>query len=62
MSFKVAASDFDGTLFREQKISAADLSAIQAWRAAGNAFGLVTGRAFMMLTAHFEEFALDVTD
>ncbi len=60
MSFKVAASDFDGTLFREQKISASDLAAIRAWRAAGNVFGIVTGRAMMMLTAHFEEFALDV--
>lgn len=60
MSFKVAASDFDGTLFREQKISASDLAAIRAWRAAGNAFGIVTGRAFAMLTPHFEEFALDV--
>ena len=38
---KIAASDFDGTLFRERNISAEDLAAIKSWRAAGNKFGIV---------------------
>ncbi|MBR2519242.1 MAG: HAD-IIB family hydrolase [Selenomonadaceae bacterium] len=60
MSFKVAASDFDGTLFRGEKISDEDLNAIKKWRAAGNKFGIVTGRAFVMLEHHLKSFGLDV--
>lgn len=56
----VAASDFDGTLFRNRTISEEDLAAIKSWRAAGNLFGIVTGRAFAMLVPHLKEFALDV--
>ena len=42
---KIAASDFDGTLsYKTTGISAADLDAIHRWQAAGNKFGLVTGR------------------
>lgn len=55
---KIAASDFDGTLFRDLEISADDLSAIRAWRAAGNKFGIVTGRAFVMLKPHIKEYNL----
>ena len=57
---KVAASDFDGTLYRDEKISAADLAAIKSWRSNGNKFGIVTGRAFVMLIKHLHDFALDV--
>ena len=60
MSFKVAASDFDGTLYRDEKISAEDLSAIKSWRSTGNKFGIVTGRAFVMLEKHLHDFALEV--
>jgi Cof subfamily protein (haloacid dehalogenase superfamily) len=42
---KIAASDFDGTLYHEGKgISEKTLSAIKKWQAAGHKFGLVTGR------------------
>ena len=41
---KIAACDFDGTLYRNKTIDPADLSAIAAWRSEGNAFGIVTGR------------------
>lgn len=57
---KFAASDLDGTLFRNKKISAEDLNAIHDWRAAGNVFGLVTGRPFVMLKPIFETFGLEV--
>lgn len=60
MSFKVAASDFDGTLFINQQITLKDISAISAWRAAGNKFGIVTGRAYTMLPHHLEEFGLAI--
>lgn len=60
MRIKVAASDFDGTLFRNSKITDDDLWAIQNWRAAGNKFGIVTGRTFIMLEKHLKEFNLEV--
>lgn len=41
---KIIASDFDGTLYRHGEISARDRAAIARWQAAGNLFGLVTGR------------------
>lgn len=60
MSFKVASSDFDGTLFINQEITAETLTAIRNWRAAGNKFGIVTGRAYVMLIAHLRDFGLEV--
>lgn len=60
MNFKVAASDFDGTLFRKQKISAEDFDAIKNWRVAGNKFGIVTGRAYVMLKPLLREFNLPI--
>ena len=60
MSFKVAASDFDGTLFINQNITAETLTAIKNWRAAGNKFGIVTGRSYVMLIAHLKDFGLEV--
>ncbi|UQZ88212.1 hypothetical protein C4J81_02885 [Deltaproteobacteria bacterium Smac51] len=41
---KLAASDYDGTLFRHNKVTEEDLRAIRLWREAGNLFGLATGR------------------
>ena len=41
---KIAASDYDGTLFRQGRVSDDDLAAINAWRAGGHLFGLATGR------------------
>lgn len=60
MNFKVAASDFDGTLFRNWTISVEDLAAIKNWRASGNKFGIVTGRAYVMLIPHLKEFNLTI--
>ena len=60
MKFKVAATDFDGTLYRNLKIPDDELWAIRNWRAAGNKFGIVTGRSFVMLERHLEEFKLEV--
>jgi len=60
MSFKVAASDFDGTIYRDEKISDEDFAAIKNWRAAGNKFGIVTGRAYVMLEPHLKNYGLNV--
>ncbi|MCR5833446.1 MAG: HAD family hydrolase [Selenomonadaceae bacterium] len=57
---KFAASDFDGTLFRNQNISAEDLKAVSDWRAAGNVFGMVTGRPYIMLISYFKHFGVEV--
>ena len=46
---KVAASDYDGTLFRQNQISETDISGIRKWRKAGHLFGVVTGRDYGML-------------
>ena len=42
---KIMASDFDGTLCRG-RITEEDRDAIARWRAAGNQFGVVTGRMY----------------
>lgn len=46
---KIAASDFDGTLYtKADGITKKDQESIRAWQAAGNKFGLATGRNFDM--------------
>jgi Cof subfamily protein (haloacid dehalogenase superfamily) len=47
---KIAATDFDGTLYtHEHGVTDSDLSAIQEWRQAGNKFGIVTGRGLKLI-------------
>ncbi|MBR7101750.1 MAG: HAD hydrolase family protein, partial [Clostridia bacterium] len=41
---KIIATDFDGTLSYNGKISEEDKAAIKRFRDAGNKFGVVTGR------------------
>ena len=53
---KIAASDFDGTLFVDNAIAESDLASIVEWRAAGNKFGIVTGRNYSMLTPPLTRF------
>lgn len=45
LNMKLFASDYDGTLRTKDMVSQADKDAICAWRKAGNAFGVVTGRS-----------------
>lgn len=52
------ACDFDGTLFCHNTISEADLCAVRRWRAAGNLFGIVTGRGFMTLQKELVRYPL----
>ena len=41
---KIIATDFDGTLSYNGRVSDEDKDAIHRFRAAGNKFGIVTGR------------------
>jgi len=43
---KLLASDYDGTLFRNLKVSSKDIESIRKFREEGNLFGIVTGRPF----------------
>ena len=45
----IAASDYDGTLCRDRKVSDEDLAAIADWRHAGHRFGIATGRDLGMM-------------
>lgn len=54
---KIVASDFDGTLFLEGKVvSESDLNAISRWRAAGNKFGIATGRGLSLIMKRLSQF------
>lgn len=53
---KIAASDFDRTLFFPKEhfpdkngIAETDMAAVDTWHAAGHHFGIVTGRSYQML-------------
>ncbi|MBR5601095.1 MAG: HAD hydrolase family protein, partial [Clostridia bacterium] len=41
---KILASDYDGTFNVGGVVSKENLDAIEAWRAAGNLFGIISGR------------------
>lgn len=56
---KVAASDYDGTLFRDDIITARDAEAIRRWRAAGHKFGVVSGRDHGMLMPQLKHYGVE---
>lgn len=56
---QILATDFDGTLYRNGTVSAEDKAAIARFRAAGNKFGIVTGRH--LATALYETERQNVT-
>ena len=51
---KLIASDFDGTIFIDEKIKTEDIKAIRDFQAKGNLFGLVTGRSYHSLVVLIE--------
>ena len=55
---KIAASDYDGTLFRNDEISAIDADGVNQWRAAGNKFGVVSGRDYGMLMPQLKHYGI----
>jgi len=56
---KIAASDYDGTLFRARTISKVTVDGVKAWRAAGNKFGMVSGRDYGMLTPQLKHYGVE---
>ncbi|MDF9838548.1 MULTISPECIES: HAD-IIB family hydrolase [unclassified Breznakia] len=57
---KVLATDYDGTLKVDGEISAENKIALQRWRNAGNAFGIVTGRSTTTIMDEIKKNKLDV--
>lgn len=56
---KIAASDYDGTLFRKGTISKETIEGVHAWRAAGNKFGMVSGRDYGMLVPQLKHYGVE---
>ena len=56
---KIAASDYDGTLFRKGTISKKTIEGVHAWRAAGNKFGMVSGRDYGMLMPQLKHYGIE---
>lgn len=55
---KLAATDFDGTLYKADEICRENIAAIQAWRAAGHKFGVITGRDYGLLVPQLRYFGI----
>ena len=56
---KIGASDYDGTLFRQQTIAAEDVDGVKKWRAAGHKFGVVSGRDYGMLIPQLKFYGIE---
>lgn len=56
---KIGASDYDGTLFRKGTIAVEDVKGIKRWRAAGNKFGVVSGRDYGMLMPQLNHYGIE---
>lgn len=56
---KFAASDYDGTLFRQNRIAEEDVRGVHDWRAAGHKFGVVTGRDYGMLVPQLHHYGVE---
>ena len=60
MTMKLAASDYDGTLCQADHISRENIAGIAAWRAAGHAFGVITGRDYGMLMPQLRHYGIAI--
>jgi len=58
MRYEFLASDFDGTIAEDGKVSKATLAALQRWKAHGRKFVLVTGRLLNDLFHTFPEYEI----
>ena len=56
---KLAASDFDGTLFKTDSICGEDIAAVREWRKAGHKFGVITGRDYGLLLPLLQHFGIE---
>jgi hypothetical protein len=56
---KLAATDYDGTLYQNDTICRANVEGVRLWRKAGNKFGVITGRDFGMLVPQLEHYGIE---
>lgn len=56
MLMKVFASDYDGTIKVDGKVSEANLQALSMWKDKGNKFGIVTGRSVESALLEIEKY------
>lgn len=56
---KIIASDFDGTFRRGDEVTPEDLAAVAKWRAAGNLFGIATGRSYRAVQGILDNYPVD---
>jgi len=56
---KIVASDFDGTLYRNNDISKEEIEAVSDWRKKGNLFGIITGRNYASLREDLDKFSIE---
>lgn len=56
---KIAASDYDGTIFRDRTISKVTVQGVHEWRRDGNKFGMVSGRDYGMLTPQLKHYGIE---
>ncbi len=54
----ILASDYDGTFHTEEEQTIRNVKAVERWRAAGNEFGLVTGRSYEMASIPAKEYQI----
>ena len=55
---KILASDYDGTLNHGGQVSEDTIEQIRRWRAAGNLFGVVTGRGYSGIVKEMVHYAI----
>ncbi|KAF0226770.1 MAG: HAD-superfamily hydrolase [Erysipelotrichaceae bacterium] len=58
--FQILASDYDGTLRRNGVIDPRDLESVAKFRQAGHLFGIITSRAYNMITNELNHYKLVV--
>jgi hydroxymethylpyrimidine pyrophosphatase-like HAD family hydrolase len=55
---RVAATDYDGTLYIDGRVGDDALGAIRLWRERGNAFGIATGRCLALVNCEIERWGI----
>lgn len=56
---KIAATDYDGTLFRNGTISRETIESIRRWRQHGHKFGVISGRDYGMLVPQLRYYGVE---
>lgn len=57
---KILGSDYDGTFRIDNVVTKENIEAVHAWRKAGNAFGMVSGRSIESIRKEIEDYKIEV--